>query len=427
MDRSREQESKIAARPTLAAWLAEYDAIEREYIASIEATGARFAERGAHAEENARLRDRLRDQGAVFLHGGSSIHHGFFSSACAACVGDAGSRTFFISLRCNRDCYFCFNPNQADYDQWLHAKTPWRDDLRAFAAEQDVTHVALTGGEPLLYPDDAVGFFEEARRLAPGVHARLYTTGVGLDDALATRLADAGLTEIRFSAKLDEGEASVAETLAAIEVARAHIPHVMVEMPVVPGEEDRMARLLRELDERGVDGINLLEMCYPLHNWDEFARRGLLLKNPPFEALYDYGYAGALAVDGSEEACLALMADAIDEGLRLGFHYCSLENKNRDEILRANRAVALDDRLYELGDDCFYHVAKVFDGDADTARAILRQLGAPCAYDDTDGSVSFHPRWARPVANAGALVATSTLVVEGEGENATLRELALKL
>ena len=115
-----------------------------------------------------------------------------------------------------------------------------------------------------------------------------------------------------------------------------------VEMPVVPAELERMKLLLRQLDDLGVRGINLLELCYPHRNWGDFARRGLALKNPPFEVLYDYGYAGGMAVAGSEEACLELVLFALDEGLSLGVHCCTLDNKNRDQMLQRNRAVALD-------------------------------------------------------------------------------------
>lgn len=284
----------VSARPTLAAWLEEYAAIEREFVAAMAAEGPVFAPRAAGRPRADELRETLRERGARFMNGGASVSTGFLSSACAACVGGCGSRTFYINLRCNRNCYFCFNPNQADFEEHCARDTPWREELEAFGREvAEVTHVGLTGGEPLLCSDEALAFFARARELYPDAHLRLYTSGMGLDEAFCAKAAECGLNEIRFSVKLDEGEGAVEEALAAIALARRFPFDAMVEMPVVPAELERMKLLLRQLDDLGVRGINLLELCYPHRNWGDFARRGLALKNPPFEVLYDYGYAAA--------------------------------------------------------------------------------------------------------------------------------------
>lgn len=360
------------------------------------------------------------------MNGGASVSTGFLSSACAACVGGCGSRTFYINLRCNRNCYFCFNPNQADFEEHCARDTPWREELEAFGREvAEVTHVGLTGGEPLLCSDEALAFFARARELYPDAHLRLYTSGMGLDEAFCAKAAECGLNEIRFSVKLDEGEGAVEEALAAIALARRFPFDAMVEMPVVPAELERMKLLLRQLDDLGVRGINLLELCYPHRNWGDFARRGLALKNPPFEVLYDYGYAGGMAVAGSEEACLELVLFALDEGLSLGVHCCTLDNKNRDQVLQRNRAVALDPEVYELGDDCFYRTAKAFDGDKEKVSAYLDGIGA--RYGVEEDCVSFHPARVAEAVGLGVLPVLSWNVVEGQGADAYIRELKLQV
>jgi len=416
----------VSARPTLAAWLEEYAAIEREFVDAVAAEGPVFAPRAAGRSRTDELREALRERGARFMNGGASVSSGFLSSACAACVGGCGSRTFYINLRCNRDCYFCFNPNQADFEEHCACDTPWREELEAFgAAVPEVTHIGLTGGEPLLCSDEALAFFARARELYPAAHLRLYTSGAGLDEAFCAAAAERGLDEVRFSVKLDEGEGSVEEVLRAIALTRRFSFDVMVEMPVVPSELGRMKLLLRQLDDLGVRGINLLELCYPYRNWDEFARRGLALKNPPFEVLYDYGYAGGLAVAGSEDACLELVLFAMEEGLSLGVHYCSLDNKNREQVLQGNRAAALDPEVYELADDCFYLTAKVFDGDREKVGAYLDGIGA--RYGVEDDCVSFHPARVAEAAELGALPVLSWNVIEGQGADAYVRELKLQV
>lgn len=419
-------EDAVSARPTLRAWLDEYRAIERDYVNAFADQGVSFAAPDAARARSAELRETLRRRGARFMNGGSSVSTGFLSSACAACVGDVGSATFYINLRCPRDCYFCFNPNQADFEEHCEHDTPWRADLEALGRSCDaVSHVGLTGGEPLLCPEETLAFVERARELYPRAHVRLYTSGMFLDDAFCASVAKRGLDEIRFSIKLDEGEESVSDALAAIELASGRGFDVMVEMPVVPGELARMKRLLVQLDGLGVKGINVLEFCYPMRDWAEFERRGFQVKNPPFDVLYDYGYAGGLPIAGSEEACLELVLFALDEGLSLGVHYCSLDNKNRDQVLQANRAVALDRSLYELGPDSFYRIAKVFDGDVPAVKALFGRLGVPCVPDEEGRALCFHPARAAEAAATGAVVALSKNVVEHEGGEAYVRELKL--
>ena len=129
---------------------------------------------------------------------------------------------------------------------------------------------------------------------------------------------DAGLDEIRFSVKDDDAPEQQGRVIAAMRLAKGFIPSVMVEMPVIPGARTHLQQLFRQFEDVGIDGINLLEFCFPFCNWDEFARRGLTLKNPPFEVMYDYGYSGGLAVAGSEELALELMLWALGEGLGFG-------------------------------------------------------------------------------------------------------------
>ena len=109
---------------------------------------------------------------------------------------------FTISLKCTRDCYFCFNKNQDNYE---HDRSHVRDAARelecAHAAGAQFDCLALTGGEPLLHKPQTLAFFQCAKRLYPHAHTRLYTCGDLLDAECLAQLAQAGLREIRFSVK----------------------------------------------------------------------------------------------------------------------------------------------------------------------------------------------------------------------------------
>lgn len=414
-----------STRPTLAAWLAEYAAIEADYLASLRATGIDFAPRD-DAEKRAALKDRLAHKGARFRNGDASISAGPLSSACKACATDEGSRTFYLSFACNRNCYFCFNANQEGYEKDRHLKETWRDELDAFLeGPVPVTHVALTGGEPLLHANEAVAFLQCAHASAPAAHLRLYTDGDFLTDELLGRLRDAGLSELRLSVKPDE-EGAHTEALRRMKLAKRYIPHIMVEMPVIPGTVDEMKQLLRAMDELGVFGINLLEFGYPRGPWQPFAERGFRIANPPFAVPYNYSYAGGLPVAGSELACLQLVEFALDEGLSLGVHYCSLENKNRTQIFQQDSAVALDDDLWEFDQsDFFWKTAKVFDDDVPRVEELLATAGAPWARDAEEASIQFHPRYLPLLAISPVVPMLSINVIELYEGAPAVRELKL--
>lgn len=422
---AQDLKSQITARPTLSAWLAEYEAIGREFCESLERQGVLFEAYEGCRESTNKLLERLRTLGARFLNEGLSVSSGFLSSACRACATDAGSRTFYINLKCPRNCYYCFNVNQAGWAVHSANDAPWREQLEAFGSQCDhVSHIGLTGGEPLLFKGETESFFDMANALYPGAHTRLYTSGFGIDDKCCRMLAKTGLKEIRFSIKIEDGKSAVEEAFRAIELAKRYIPDVMVEMPVIPGNVERMKQLLVDLDKQRVRGINLLEFCFPLHNWPEFAKRGFRVKNPPFEVFYNYGYAGGLPVAESERDCLELLLFAIENGLEMGVHYCSLANKNIGQLLMANKAAGLDERLFMIGDDGFAKVCKVYDCDASVARRKLEMIGAPYAVEE-DGCVCFHCEYADAVRATGAVVATSYNASELRNGSWVMRELKL--
>lgn len=426
-------EAPLKARPTLQAWIDEYAAIEREYRDALQNRGVEFA--AEHASEVAarEMRERLRAKGALFRNAGASVSTGALSSACLACSDGLGSKTFVLSLACNRSCYFCFNANQEAFEESSGSVGPWRREVDDFAAMcGNVTHVGLTGGEPLLHPREAVAFVRHVRSRHPKAHIRLYTAGDFLDEGILAELRDAGLDELRMSVKLDvldmgRADEIVDKAVGALSLAKLFVPDVMIEMPAIPGTTEPMRRLLVRLDELGAFGVNLLEFGFPLSDWSEFARRGFKAKNPPFPVTYDYSYPGGLPIEGSEVLCLELLEFALDEGLSLGVHYCSLENKNRGQVFRQNAVVELDQGLYELDrEDFFYKCAKVFDSDVAPTRERLASEGLPFAQDEQEGSLQFHPSVLDMLGDLPVLPALSYNVVERAGGGFAVRELKLE-
>ncbi len=318
-----------------------------------------------------------RDSSAHCENGDASIWRGWISPACLACRKGERTATFFVSLKCTKHCYFCFNPNQEDYEFF-------RTHTRDIASELRQAHdqgarfdcLAITGGEPCLHKPEVLEFLRCAKELYPGVHVRIYTSGDLLDDAFLASLAAAGLDELRFSVKPRETDGDQERLFERMAAAVRAVPDVMVEMPVMPGEEEEMRDLLVRLDALGVRGINLLELCFPLYNEGEFQRRGFALRRNPYKVLYNYWYAGGLPIAGSEAACLDLVRFADERGLSLGVHYCSLDNKNTGQVFQQNRGFLLDDGFARAhawlsmdGSDYFLKCAKAFGDDAARVRA----------------------------------------------------------
>ncbi len=356
----------------------------------------------------AALREQLVAAGTRVRNGGKSIAYGSISPACARCRTGVKSVSEFLSLACHRSCWFCFNENQCDYHLYKSDKKDWRSELSAFNKSMGgLDYVALTGGEPLLFADEACAFFKEARQNNPNAHLRLYTSGDQLTPELLERLRAAGLNEIRFSIKLDDAPENQQRTWDNIRTAVSIIPTVMVEMPVMPGTHDEMLHILRELERAGAFGINLLELCFPLHHEKAFKARGLKLKANPYEVLYDYGYAGALPIEGSEELALRLMLEEIERGTTLNLHYCSLENKNTAQIYEQNGGGAREIPLYTFSqENFFYETLRCFGKPAFALADALEAAGCAHALDAEGSMVQFAP---------ADLLAALPLLEQGEG------------
>ncbi|MFZ5817216.1 MAG: radical SAM protein [Bacillota bacterium] len=408
--------------PAFRAYAEGYLQIQEEFVEQVRQAGMEFDPEGYEAELAAR-REALRRKGATFRNNGHSIHAGPISPACLACAKGVGSATFYTSLQCHRHCFYCFNPNQEAYTLHSRLRRDVAAELRELSDQGfQVSHLALTGGEPLLHPQEACTFFATARERFPGVHTRLYTAGDHLNRDLLRQLQEAGLAEIRISVRAHDGPKGRRQTYEKIALAREYIPAVMVETPVLPGTREIMQEMLLELDRLQVFGANLLEFCFPFHNAEAFRSRGYLVKQRPYETLYDYWYAGGLPVSRSELECLELLEFTLDRGLGIGVHYCSLENKHTGQIYQQNWGEPVPSTAWFSPRDFFIRVAKVFGSEKEQARVAL---GGECL--DRGAYLEFHPALIERLKGLDLEVGIAVCVVEHRPEGQVLRELKVGL
>ncbi len=401
-----------------------YVQIYQDFMGQVQAMGLEI-ETEDTTEAVAQSMAELRKKGAVVRNNDKSVYVNRISPSCVACQTGIGSSTFFVSLKCHRDCFYCFNPNQEDYQYY-------REHTRDMVVELDelrqtyprMEHLALTGGEPLLHKEEAVRFFAHARELYPNSHARLYTSGDHIDREILEFLQKSGLKEIRFSIRMHDLAKGHRYTYDRIALAREYIPNVMVEMPVLPNTFEEMKDVLRELDQLGIFGINLLEFCFPLNNAKVYREKGYKVKARPFRVLYDYWYAGGLPIAGSETVCLALMNFVLDEGLKLGVHYCSLENKHTGQIYKQNSGRSLPRRMYFSPRDYFLKTAKVFGEDVPVVQQALEKAGYQDYVISAEGqSLEFHVNQISRLKKMDIDVGVSSQVIETRENEQVLREL----
>ena len=367
----------------------------------------------------------LKEKGAGVRNDRKSWYVNHISPACQTCQTSIGSTTFFISLKCHRDCFFCFNPNQEDYEYHLAHTRDLIAELDALRASgQRVLHLALTGGEPLLHKEETMKFFQHARQNFPYAYTRLYTSGDQLDRETLQSFKQAGVNEIRFSIRLHDTENAIRHTYKQIALAVEYIPHVMVEMPVLPGALEEMKDILLKLDELGVFGINLLELCFPFHNAELFRERGYHIKARPFRVLYDYWYGGGVPIAGSEAVCLDLIDFALETRLNLGVHYCSLENKHTGQLYRQNSGQSMPHRVYFSQRDYFLKTAKVFGEDLPATQKQLEKSGYHDYYiSDQHNSLEFHVSQISNLKKLDIEVGISSQVFETREHEQVMREL----
>jgi pyruvate formate-lyase activating enzyme-like uncharacterized protein len=411
--------------PALRSYAEQYVRIYQDFMQQIRQTGMEIEE----TDDAQLVRERmvaLGKKGAVVRNDGKSVYVNRISPSCQACAKGEKMLTFDISLKCHRQCFFCFNPNEPGYEyQREHTRDTVAELDALHASGCSFQHLALTGGEPLLFKEETVRFFQRARRNFPDAYTRLYTCGDHLEQETLQALQDARINEIRISIRIEDTGNAKRHTFDQIALAQHYIPNVMVEMPVLPGTLDEMKAILTELDQLGVFGINLLELCFPFHNVDEYRARGYHIRARPFRVLYNYGYVGGVVpVAGSEATCLDLIEFTLEEGLRLGVHYCSLENKHTSQVYFQNLRRFNPKLLHLSQRDYFLKCAKVFgEGVAPTKQIFDRNGYHDCRFNNAYQFLEFHVSKIKMLDRLNMEVGISTNILEKSEGKVYLREL----
>lgn len=415
----------IIKNPSFLRYAKLFTNIESDTLVNIKAFGLPL-EQAKNGNQNIELLEQLRESKAVFRNNNKSIYVNRISSACEACQTGSESYTTFLSMKCHRNCYFCFNENEDSYTHFLNNQRKATEELASLIDNgYRLKQIALTGGEPLLFPEEAIQFFRFAKEKTPESYTRMYTAGDLLTEDILRELKEASLKEIRFSIKMEDSPQKIKHILGKIKLAKSYIPSVLVEMPVIPGTLEEMKKLLIELDKINIFGINLLEFCFPLKNPKPFIDRGFELKNPPYEMYYNYWYAGGLAVAKSEEHCLELLKFAVEQNLKIGVHYCSLENKFTGQVYQQNYDQKLESTYSFSNRDYYFKTAKIFGKDIRKAVNILEKNYISFKVNQQYDFIQFSVDAIQYLQDAKVEIAVVSCIVEFENKERIIKEVSV--
>ncbi len=308
----------------------------------------------------------LRKKAVIFRNNDKSIYINRISPSCIACEKGIGEIILDMAPSCQRECYHCLNDVSSIPEGQANDTIAVID---AFASHHEIHSFGLTGGEPLLYRRQAIASLRHVHESFPNAHKRLHTSGDFVDADLLGALREVRLDEIRFSIREADFE-DWSRFKEKLLLAKQHIPRVLVETSMIPGTLERMKAILRQLDEIDIFGINLCEYCYCMHHTEEPAKRPYRVRFPPFRIPYfSRMHHTGIPIARSDLESYDLLRFALETGMKIGLHYCSLENRRTSLIYALNHDLR-DDPIGVFSERDFYVKSAMACGEEDVIRVL---------------------------------------------------------
>lgn len=227
-----------------------------------------------------------------------------YSEGCRLCM--KGSKlVLFVTGLCRRRCYYCpISEKRGGKDKsWANeAAVNSSEDIIREAERMRALGAGVTGGDPAMRLDRVIEYIGLLKGYFDPFHVHMYTAEP-LDEGSLRRLKDAGLDELRFHLLEPAIWVSIEKAISlGIETG--------IEIPALPGHDERIIGIAKRLNDAGGRFLNLNELEFSETNAGEFKKVGHKLKS-------DLSYAAY----GSEETAKNVQRSL--EGLGLMVHYCS--------------------------------------------------------------------------------------------------------
>ncbi len=264
-----------------------------------------------------------------------SFVRGAMPISCVMCQQGA-KMVLLVTGKCSHSCYYCplssaKKGRDVTYADELPVKSD--DDVIFEARAIGARGTGITGGDPLLALGRTIHYIELLKSefgLKHNIH--LYTATP--DPAKIGKLANAGLDEIRFHPHPDTWASPLPDFGKAIKTALDSGMRAGLEIPAMPGMENEMIALARQMNGEGAEFINLNELEFSESNWLQLRAHGFKVKDDV-----------SSAVAGSMGAA-ARVAEALQKDMIV--HYCSSSFKDgtqlRNRLMRraGNTATGLE-------------------------------------------------------------------------------------
>jgi pyruvate formate-lyase activating enzyme-like uncharacterized protein len=229
------------------------------------------------------------------------------SPGCALC-GQGEWSCLFINGICNARCFYC--PTSQDDSGPPMANAIVFDDPRDYADYVSRFHikgVGFSGGEPFLTFNRLLSYLETLKARADHpVYTWMYTNGKLVNREKLSALRDGGLDEIRFDLSANQYR------LGVLEQALHVIPRVAVEIPAIPEDISIIKQLITDLEQLGVDFLNLHQIRCTRFNVKHLINRG-----------YTFIHGPKVTVLETELTALELIRYALERSIELPINYCA--------------------------------------------------------------------------------------------------------
>lgn len=260
---------------------------------------------------------------------------GPLSEGCKQCV-KGKKLVLFITGLCAQRCFYCpvseqkYGKDVVFANEWQIVDPKNPTELVKEAEMMGAKGAGITGGDPLVKVDRCAEYIRLLKkRFGERFHVHLYTPLKLVTEERLQRLFDAGLDEIRFHPDLDD------ESLwPRLLIARRFSWSVGVEIPAIPGYDDKTKRLIDFIGDK-VDFLNLNELELSDTRTSHYNLAAFAQKDS-----VSYGAKGAIEM----AKCMVAYADL--RGLRA--HLCTaklkdaVQLKNRMKARSKNQALHFD-------------------------------------------------------------------------------------
>lgn len=260
---------------------------------------------------------------------------GDLAKGCRLCV-KGKKLVLFITGLCAQRCFYCpvsehkYGKDVVYANEWKVEDINEPKELLEEARLTEAEGAGITGGDPLVNVDRCVKYIKILKqKYGKKFHIHLYTPLKLVTEERLQKLYDAGLDEIRFHPDLDDNS-----LWTRIELAKKYDWSIGVEIPAVPGYEEKIKKLIDYIADK-VEFLNLNE----LERSDTTAAH-YKLDEMGYKTRDEISY----GVEGSEKTALELLDYAKSKGL-IG-HYCTAKLKDavqlRTRIQRRAENAALE-------------------------------------------------------------------------------------